>query len=80
MSASLNLTFTDGGRVETLVKPIPIVLKKYAIDFYPEGGDFVAGVPNRVYFQVRKHAREARRRSRAGSSTPSGRTSPRLRR
>ncbi len=43
----------DGGSVETLVRPIPIALKKLLIDFYPEGGDLVAGVPNRVYFQAR---------------------------
>ncbi|MFO0809348.1 MAG: alpha-2-macroglobulin family protein [Gemmataceae bacterium] len=51
--ASLNLGITDGGTVEPLSKPIPIVLKKFLVDFYPEGGDLVAGVPNRVYFQVR---------------------------
>ncbi len=51
--ASLNVAFNDGGSVETLNKPIPVVLKKLHIDFYPEGGDLVAGVPNRVYFQVR---------------------------
>jgi serine/threonine protein kinase len=51
--ASLSLQFTDGGNVETLVRSIPIVMKKLQIDFYPEGGDLVAGVPNRVYFQAR---------------------------
>jgi hypothetical protein len=51
--ASLSVQFTDGGSVETLAKPIPVVLKKLFIDFYPEGGYLVAGVPNRVYFQAR---------------------------
>jgi anti-sigma factor RsiW len=51
--ASLALRFTDGQNHETLVRPIPIVLKKLTVEFFPEGGDLVAGVPNRVYFQVR---------------------------
>ena len=50
---SLSVKFTDGGNVETLVKPIPIVLKKLEVEFYPEGGDLVAGAANRVYFQAR---------------------------
>ncbi len=51
--ATLSVTFDDGGSVETLVRPIPIVLKKLQVEFFPEGGDLVAGVPNRIYFQVR---------------------------
>jgi hypothetical protein len=47
--ASLTVTLQD----ETLVRTIPIVLKKLLVDFYPEGGDPVAGMANRVYFQVR---------------------------
>ena len=35
------------------MRAIPIVLKKLQVDFFPEGGDLVAGVPNRVYFQAR---------------------------
>ncbi len=50
---SLSVTFNDGGNVETIVRPIPIVLNKLQVDFFPEGGDLVAGVPNRVYFQAR---------------------------
>src|SRR5262249_48154341 len=50
--ASLSLQCTDGGNIETIVRPIPIVVKKLHVDFYPEGGDLVAGVPNRVYFQA----------------------------
>jgi hypothetical protein len=38
---------------DTIVRPIPIVLKKLDIEFYPEGGDLVDGLLNRVYFQVR---------------------------
>jgi hypothetical protein len=39
--------------VETLPRTIPIVLHKLQVEFFPEGGDLVAGLPNRVYFQVR---------------------------
>lgn len=49
----LSLRFSDGGNVETIVRSIPIVLKKLQVDFYPEGGDLIAGVLNRVYFQAR---------------------------
>lgn len=51
--ATLSVMFQDQGLVETIVRPIPIVLKKLNIEFFPEGGDLVAGVPNRVYFQAR---------------------------
>jgi hypothetical protein len=49
---SLTLVFTDRGIPEQIVRPVPIVVKKLLVDFYPEGGDLIAGVPNRVYFQV----------------------------
>jgi hypothetical protein len=51
--ATLALIFQDGGINETMVRPIPIVLKKLNVEFFPEGGDLVAGLPNRVYFQAR---------------------------
>ena len=51
--ATLSIQFNDGGNVETLVRPIPIALKKLFVEFFPEGGDLVAGTPNRVYFQAR---------------------------
>src|SRR5262249_8808942 len=44
---------TDGGNVETLVRPIPVVVNRLNVEFFPEGGDLVAGIPNRVYFQAR---------------------------
>ena len=50
---SLSVQFNDGANVEALVRPIPIALKKLQIEFFPEGGNLVAGVPNRVYFQAR---------------------------
>jgi hypothetical protein len=51
--AALAVEFEDGGSVETIVRPIPLVLKKLRIEFFPEGGYLVPGVENRVYFQVR---------------------------
>src|SRR5262249_52855324 len=50
---TLSVVFDDGTGPETIAKPIPIVLKKLLIDFFPEGGDLVDGLPNRVYFQTR---------------------------
>jgi hypothetical protein len=50
---SLQVTFDDGGSPETMVRPLPIVLKKLDVEMYPEGGDLAAGLKSRVYFQVR---------------------------
>ena len=44
----------DGGTVETAAKTIPILVDNYTVDFYPEGGDLVAGVPNRIYVDARQ--------------------------
>jgi alpha-2-macroglobulin-like protein len=49
---SLTVIFDGGDGPDSLLRPIPIVAKKLQVDFYPEGGELVAGVPNRVYFQV----------------------------
>jgi hypothetical protein len=51
--ASLSVKFDDGGVAEPIIRPIPIVLKKVQVEFFPEGGDLVAALPNRVYFQAR---------------------------
>jgi hypothetical protein len=51
--ASLSVVFTDNNIPETLVRPIPVVVKKLDVEFFPEGGDLVTGLPNRVYFQAR---------------------------
>src|SRR5262249_48670506 len=50
---TVSVRFDDGGNTETMVKPIPIVLKKLDVEFFPEGGDLVADLENRVYFQAR---------------------------
>jgi len=43
----------DGGTRETMAKTIPINLGKVDVAFYPEGGELIAGLPNRVYFTGR---------------------------
>ncbi|MBX9680461.1 MAG: zf-HC2 domain-containing protein [Gemmataceae bacterium] len=52
-SGSLSLKILDPAGVETIVRPIPILLKKLFVDFFPEGGELVQGVPNRVYFSAK---------------------------
>lgn len=36
-----------------LVQDIPVIPSRLAVDFFPEGGDLVAGVVNKVYYRVR---------------------------
>jgi hypothetical protein len=50
---SLTVEFADPAQPDTIVRPLPIVLKKLDVEFCPEGGDLIAGLRNRVYFQVR---------------------------
>ncbi|MEM9415027.1 MAG: MG2 domain-containing protein [Planctomycetota bacterium] len=50
---TLAFVIEDGGVVETASKTLPILLQTVDIQFYPEGGDLVAGVENRVYFEAR---------------------------
>ena len=47
---TLAMVIEDGGVVETASKTIPILLQTVDLTMYPEGGDLVVGVPNRVYF------------------------------
>jgi hypothetical protein len=51
--ASLAVSLQDGPVPDTIVRNIPVVAKSLQVEFYPEGGDLIAGVENRVYFQVR---------------------------
>src|SRR5207249_8284399 len=46
----------DGGAVETATKTIPILLQTLDLGIYPEGGDLIAGLPNRVYLEGRTPA------------------------
>ncbi len=43
----------DGKANKKVVQPIPVVPTEKTVDFFPEGGDLVAGVSNRVYYRVR---------------------------
>jgi hypothetical protein len=50
--ASLSVAVTANGVTETITKPIPLATRKLTVEFFPEGGDLVAGVSNRVYFRA----------------------------
>ncbi len=41
-----------GGLSETVVRPIPVVGRAVRVEFFPEGGELVAGVPCRVYLRA----------------------------
>ena len=49
---TLSFVIEDGGVKETASKTIPILLQNMDIAFYPEGGELVAGIKNRVYIQA----------------------------
>ncbi len=51
---TLNFTVMDGGILEAAGKTIPILLENYSVDFYPEGGYLICGVPNRLYVEARQ--------------------------
>ena len=42
----------DSGAVETATKTIPILLQTVDLSIYPEGGELVAGLSNRVYVEA----------------------------
>ena len=50
--ATLSVVVQAGGTVETITKPVPLATRRLIVEFFPEGGDLVAGVPNRVYFRA----------------------------
>ncbi len=49
---TLVFNIKDGGVVEPASKTIPILLSHVDLSAYPEGGDLIADVPNRVYFEA----------------------------
>jgi hypothetical protein len=49
---TLSFAIEDGGVVETASKSIPILVSKVNLQAYPEGGDLVPDVENRVYFEA----------------------------
>jgi hypothetical protein len=55
---TLAFTIEDGGVVETATKTIPILLQTLDLALYPEGGELVAGLASRVYFEARTPARK----------------------
>jgi hypothetical protein len=55
---SIAMVIEDGGIVETATKTIPILLQTLDLAIYPEGGDLVAGLQNRVYIEGRTPAQK----------------------
>ncbi|HUR54347.1 MAG TPA: alpha-2-macroglobulin family protein, partial [Gemmataceae bacterium] len=55
-SATLSVTIRDGSDAEAIVRPIPLVTKTLNVEFFPEGGEMIEGVPGRVYVMVRTPA------------------------
>jgi predicted anti-sigma-YlaC factor YlaD len=51
--ATLGLEFTDGANFEPMSRPIPVVVNRLNLELFAEGGELVAGVPNRVYFTAK---------------------------
>ncbi len=49
----LTVLVEDGGVTESISKSIPILQKRLALAFFPEGGRLVAGLPSRVYFEAK---------------------------
>jgi hypothetical protein len=55
---SLAFAIEDGGVVETAAKTIPILLQTLDLAMYPEGGELVAGLPSRIYFEAKTPAQK----------------------
>jgi hypothetical protein len=49
----LSVSIEDDGSPETIAEPIPLAMPGVDVRFYPEGGELVADVENRVYFAAR---------------------------
>ncbi len=50
--AILTVTVKAFGITETIVRRVPLATRKLGIEFFPEGGDLLLGVENRVYFRA----------------------------
>ncbi len=48
----LHVVVDDAGVEESISRAIPIVLNKITLQFFPEGGDLVAGIASRVAFKA----------------------------
>ncbi len=55
---SVGVTVSDGGDVEGQARTVPMVLRTLNVRLYPEGGDLVAGLEGRVYFEARTRGDE----------------------
>jgi hypothetical protein len=55
----LRVQLSDGKVKETHEQELAVVPSKLTVDFFPEGGDLVAGVPSRVWYRVRAPRGEA---------------------
>ncbi|MEQ1570428.1 MAG: MG2 domain-containing protein [Myxococcota bacterium] len=47
----VTVSVDDGGVTESITRSVPVVLDKVGLAFFPEGGDWVAGLPARLYFE-----------------------------
>lgn len=52
-NVTLSVNIADGSDSEVINRPVPVIGNKLDVSFFPEGGELVAGVPSRVYFQAR---------------------------
>ena len=57
--ARLKITFQTSETRETVVERIPITGRNIVVEFFPEGGSLVVGVPNRVYVRATTPAGQA---------------------
>ena len=51
-NASVNIVVSTPAFVEAINRPVPLATRELLVEFYPEGGDLIAGVPNRVYVRA----------------------------
>jgi hypothetical protein len=52
-TSRIRVSVTDRGQRETLQRTVPRAVHALEVEFFPEGGDLIAGLPNRVYFRAR---------------------------
>lgn len=47
----VNVRITTDKTVESKYLTVPVILNTIKVNYFPEGGPLIAGVPNRVYFE-----------------------------
>ncbi len=56
----LNVLIEYQGQTESISRAVPVVLNRIGLEFFPEGGDLVQGLPGRVAFRARnEHGKPA---------------------